>query len=443
MKHFWNNIFLYRTFFIVLIAAGFLFAFGHFYTLYYTVGLVLLALLTLGTLLDIFFLYRGSKVSGTRKVNSILSNGDINECSITIINTYGFPINTQIYEEIPYQLGLRELSFKVKITSQSKEKIAYDLEPKERGEYSFGNTIVLVRSPLSLVIRRYELDTVKQVSVYPSYIHLNKYNLKNFKYFTSQVGNKKTRKIGHSTEFEQIKDYVKGDDIRYINWKASAKKNQLMVNQYIDERAQQVYCLIDSGRAMEMPFDGLTLLDYSINSSLAISQVIIKNHDKAGVLYFNKKVEKILPADKATSQMPRILNVLYNLKTEFYESNFEKLYAQVKFKINHRSLLLLYTNFEDMNAMKRQLPYLKGLAKNNVLVVIFFQNSEIEKVIHSTSEHQTDYYYKSVSEKLSYQKKQMVKELNKNGIQSVLTDPHRLTIDSINKYLEIKARGLL
>ena len=96
-----------------------------------------------------------------------------------------------------------------------------------------------------------------------------------------------------------------------------------------------------------------------------------------------------------------------------------------------------------MNAMKRQLPYLKGLAKNNVLVVIFFQNSEIEEVIHSPSEHQMDYYYKSVSEKLSYQKKQMVKELNKHGIQSVLTDPQRLTVDSINKYLEIKARGIL
>jgi uncharacterized protein (DUF58 family) len=404
---------------------------------------VLIAFISIATLVDAILLFRGTKISGTRKINAILSNGDINEASITLINTYGFPVKTTIYEEIPHQLGLRELNFKVKVKPNSKEKIAYDLEPKERGEYDFGNTILMARSPLSLVIRRYEIATACQVAVYPSYIHLNKYNLKNFKYFTSQVGNKKTRKIGHSTEFEQIKDYVKGDDIRYINWKASAKKNQLMVNQYIDERAQQVFCLIDSGRAMEMPFDGLTLLDYSINSALAISQVIIKNHDKAGVLYFNKKVEKILPADKATSQMPRILNVLYNLKTDFYESNFEKLYAQVKFKINHRSLLLLYTNFEDMNAMKRQLPYLKGLAKNNVLVVIFFQNSEIESVIHSPSVHQTDYYYKSVSEKLSYQKKQMVKELNKHGIQSVLTDPHRLTVDSINKYLEIKARGIL
>ena len=443
MKQFWNNIFLHRTFFIVLISAGFLLAFGHFYPLYYTVGLLLLGLLGLGTVVDTFFLFRGTKVSGSRKVNPILSNGDINECSLSIINTYSFPIHSHIYEELPYQLGLRELRFAIKVKPNSKEKIAYDLEPKERGEYDFGNTILMVRSPLSLVVRRYELQTATQVAVYPSYIHLNKYNLKNFKYFTSQVGNKKTRKIGHSTEFEQIKDYVKGDDIRYINWKASAKKNQLMVNQYIDERAQQVFCLIDSGRAMEMPFEGLSLLDYAINSSLAISQVIIKNHDKAGVLYFNKKVEKILPADKATSQMPRILNVLYNLKTDFFESNFEKLYAQVKFKINHRSLLLLYTNFEDMNAMKRQLPYLKGLAKNNVLVVIFFQNSEIEEVIHSPSEHQMDYYYKSVSEKLSYQKKQMVKELNKHGIQSVLTDPQRLTVDSINKYLEIKARGIL
>lgn len=294
-----------------------------------------------------------------------------------------------------------------------------------------------------MIQRKYQLPASRQIAVYPSYIHLNRYSLKNLKYYTRDIGAKKTRRIGQSMEFEHIKDYVKGDDIRYINWKASAKRGELMVNQYTEERAQQVYCLIDSGRAMQMPFDGLTLLDYAINSTLALSHIIIRKHDRAGMLHFNKRVNQILPADKAVSQLPKILSALYNLKTEFYESNFEKLYADIKFKINHRSLMVLFTNFEDMNSLQRQLPYLKGIAKNNVLLVVFFKNREIEKVVQSEATHQSDYYDKAIAEKLSFQKKLMVKELNKQGIQTLLTDPKHLTVDTIDKYLEIKSRGLI
>jgi uncharacterized protein (DUF58 family) len=411
--------------------------------MYYTVAVGLAILLGLLTIVDIFLLYTRKGISASREVGNILSNGDVNECKIEINNRYPFVTRAVIHEEIPHQLALRELTFKTAINSTIQKTITYKLHPKERGEYDFGNIVLMVRSPLQLIERRYEEAASKQVAVYPSYIHLNKYNLHNFKHFSNELGVKKTRRIGHSTEFEQIRDYVKGDDIRYINWKASAKKGDLMVNQYIDERAQQVYCIIDSGRAMQMPFNGLSLLDYAINSTLAMSHVIIKNHDRAGVLYFNKVVEKILPADKSMGHLPKILNLLYNLKTSFSESNFEKLYTDVKFRISHRSLLLLYTNFEDTNSLKRQLPYLKGLSKNNVVVVIFFKNSEIENTIAKPSKHEKDYYYKSVAEKLSYQKKLMVKELNKHGIQTVLTDPENLTMDTINKYLEVKSRGLI
>lgn len=407
------------------------------------VALGLLVLFVFVVLLDLILLYRKNGITAKREVGSILSNGDENNCSVHITNAYEYLLFATIYEEIPHQLALRELKFKTKLNPQKTKIIRYILQPKERGEYDFGDIIIMASSPLQLIKRRYAAEASTKVSVYPSYIHLNRYSLQNFKYFSNEIGIKKTRKLGHSTEFEQIKGYVKGDDIRYMNWKASAKKGSLMVNQYIDERAQQVYCIIDTGRAMQMPFEGLSLLDYAINSTLAMSHVIIKNHDRAGVLYFNKIVEKILPADKSMGHLPKILNLLFNLKTVFLESNFEKLYADVKFRISHRSLLLLYTNFEDMNSLKRQLPYLKGLAKNNVLVVIFFKNSEIEDVIKNKATNEIDYYYKSVAEKLSFQKKLMVKELSKHGIQSVLTDPKDLTINTIDKYLEVKARGLI
>src|SRR5690606_29643392 len=110
----------------------------------------------------------------------------------------------------------------------------------------------------------------------------------NFNQNSLDYGIKKVRRLGHTMEFEQIKDYVLGDDLRTINWKATAKKNQLMVNQFQDEKSQPIYTIIDKGRVMEMPFSGLSLLDHAINSSLAISNVALKKHDKAGVFSFSK-----------------------------------------------------------------------------------------------------------------------------------------------------------
>jgi uncharacterized protein (DUF58 family) len=87
-------------------------------------------------------------------------------------------------------------------------------------------------------------------------------------------------------EFEQIKEYVSGDDIRTLNWKASARKGGLMINNFMEEKSQQVYCIIDKGRLMKMPFDGLTLLDYAINTCLVLSNVCLRKQDRVGVITF-------------------------------------------------------------------------------------------------------------------------------------------------------------
>ena len=141
--------------------------------------------------------------------------------------------------------------------------------------------------------------------------------------------------------------------------------------------------------------------------------------------------------------MQKILNTLYKLKTDFKESDFGNLYAEIKQKINHRSLLVLYTNFEDINSMNRQMSYLKAIAKNHVLVVVFFVNTEAEKLIIEQTETTEDYYLKSVAEKFAYQKRLIVKELENKGIQVILTEPKNLTLNTINKYIVIKAKAMI
>ena len=107
----------------------------------------------------------------------------------------------------------------------------------------------------------------------------------------TDLGIKRIRRVGHNTEFEQIKEYVKGDDYRTINWKASARRHQLMVNVYQDERSQQIFNVIDKGRVMQQAFRGMTLLDYAINASLVLSYVAMHKEDKAGIVTFNEKFD--------------------------------------------------------------------------------------------------------------------------------------------------------
>jgi len=148
-------------------------------------------------------------------------------------------------------------------------------------------------------------------------------------------------------------------------------------------------------------------------------------------------------AEKRTSQMNLILEGLYNIKTDFFESDFGRLYGDVRRNIKQRSLLLLYTNFETLDSLHRQLPYLKGMAKNHLLVVIFFKNTELNNLIENKAETIQQVYDKVIAEKFAFEKRLIVNELKKYGIYSILTTPENLTLDTINKYLEIKARGLL
>ncbi len=399
-------------------------------------------LATLGT--DLILLFRVKRgLHGERVCTDKLSNGDENEISIYLENFYSFFVSLRVFEEIPHQFQRRDLEFNLTMKPGETKVIKYHLRPVKRGEYSFGSVNVLISSQLSLLARRFRFSSDKMVPVYPSYIQMRKYELMAIHHRLTETGIKKIRRIGQNQEFELIKEYVSGDDFRTVNWKATARKSRLMVNQFQDERSQQVYSLIDKGRVMQMPFDGMSLLDYAINATLVISNIAIKKSDKAGLITFQDRIGSLLPAARLNNQMATIQEVLYNQKTAFLETDFSVLYSAVRKSISQRSLLLLFTNFESIHSLQRQLPYLANLARMHLLVVIFFENTELKKAIEEPAETLKEIYYQAIAERFSFEKKLIVKELQKHGIQSILTTPEKLTINTINKYLELKARNLI
>lgn len=407
-------------------------------------GHILLVLSILVFLVDILLVFmQKNGISAQRILPDKMSNGDENEIKVDIKNQYFFKIFTKVIDEIPFQFQKRDFAIEKQIAPSKNAFFQYTLIPKSRGEYSFGDLNIYVSSVLGLACKRYSFQKGAMLASYPSFVHLRKYELMALQNEFLLGGIKKIRKLGHTMEFEQIREYVQGDDIRSINWKATSKQNKLMINQYQDEKSQRIYMLIDKGRTMQMPFNGLSLLDYSINATMALSHIILKKGDRAGMMTFSKKAENKVAAENKNGQLKKISEALYNIQTNYFESDFNRLYQDVKFSISQRSLVIMFSNFETLDALNRQMKYLRGIAKNHLLVVVFFKNSEFQKLIHSNPENMQDIYDEIIAEKFEFEKKLIIQELRKYGIYTVYTLPENLNIDVINKYLEIKARGIL
>ncbi len=441
---FFKPFYIQPRFFYAGIGIVVLFGLSYFVPILFSFAQLSILIVSLFFLLDFLIVFIGkNRIEGTRILPEKFSNGDPNNVDLEIKNNYPILMHLEIIDEIPEQFQIRDFRIVDKIRSRKSKTLQYILKPTERGEYHFGDLNIYASSILGLVAKRFVFDGNAMVPTYPSFKQLKKFELLNINQNALEYGIKKVRRLGHTMEFEQIKEYVSGDDLRTINWKATAKRNQLMVNQFQDEKSQPIYSIIDKGRVMKMPFEGLSLLDYAINATLVISNVVLKKHDKAGMLSFSKKVENLVVAERRSSQMQLILESLYNVKTDFFESDYSRLYGNVKRNITHRSLILLYTNFETLDSLNRQLPYLKAMAKSHLLVIIFFKNTELDNLIKNKAETVQQVYDKVIAEKFDFEKRLIVNELKKYGIHSILTTPENLTINTINTYLEIKARGLL
>ncbi|MGW1456321.1 DUF58 domain-containing protein [Salegentibacter agarivorans] len=443
MLNFLKSLYLNQRFFYAIFAIALLFLFSYFFDFLYGFTWVLSLILLFFFLADLVSLYKSNRINAERILPQKFSNSDENEVEIILENNYGFSIYTEIIDEIPIQFQKRDFLKQLKIGAGNSEKFSYYLRPVARGEYYFGKLNIYVFTKIGLVKRRSVFGNKQMLKVYPSFNQMKKLDFLAIDNRLSQPGLKKIRRIGHTMEFEQIKEYVPGDDVRTINWKATAKQGDLMVNQFQDEKAQPIYTIIDTGRVMKMPFNGLSLLDYAINSSLAFSNIALKKKDKVGLISFSSKIGNILKANAKLSQLQQIMERLYNINTQFPDSDFNMLYSNLRQRVTQRSLLMLYTNFEHISALKRQLPYLKAINKKHVLVVIFFENTELDKVISSNPENTTDMAHQVIAEGFAHDKKLMAAELRQHGINTLLTKPEDLSINAINKYLEIKARGIL
>ena len=407
-------------------------------------GRWLLLLLTVLMVADVLLLFMRRGIEARRSVGDRFSNGDDNEVRLLLDNSYPFAVSAEVIDEIPHVFQRRDVLFRCRLSAppapQASLTITYRLRPTRRGVYGFGLIRVLVVSPLGLVRRRISCGAAQDVKVYPSYLRLRQFEFLAIHQQLREHGIKRIRHIGHHTEFEQIKDYVVGDDYRTINWRATARRHQLMVNVYQDERSQQIFNLIDKGRPMQQAFHGMTLLDYAINTSLHLSYVAMERQDRAGLCTFSTQTDTFVPASRQSGHMQTLLEALYAQQMDFGETDFSALCVHLNKHVQKRSLFILYTNFVGMVSLRRQLPFLAQLARRHRLLVVFFEDVQLRDYIATPACDTEDEFRHVIAEKFAYEQRLMVTTLKQHGIYALLTTPEALSVNVINKYIEIRQR---
>ena len=444
-----RDLFLPRRFFVALWALVALFVAAAVWSPLLPVAYVAAAAFGVLELADALLLWRtpGGRVEGSRSHDDKLSLGDENEVRLEVRSRYPFRTRVRVLDEVPVQFQKRDAGAVVPVAARGEAALTYTLRPTARGTYAFGTLNLYAATPLGLVLRRFRTARAAEAAVYPSVLQMQRYAFLAASDRLEEVGLKRVRRLGNTLEFDQIRDYVPGDDRRTVNWKATARRatggaaGRLMVNQYQEERAQPVVAALDMGRAMRSPFDGLTLLDHSVNASLVLLNTALGKDDQAGLVAFDKEVRVVVPPGRRRGQLPAILDALYRLDPGFTDPSFEALYATVRGRLRQRSLILLFTNFDTRAGLERQLPILRQIGRLHRLVVVLFENTGIRGLLGARSERLEDVYAKAVAEGLAFEKREAARTLERHGIGALLTSPESLTVDAVNRYIQLKARG--
>lgn len=421
-----------------MLAVVLMVALGYSVPVLFTLGRWMLLLLVVAVGVDGLLLWSKHAMRAERRMSERFSNGDDNPVSIRLESSYPFSVSVEVIDEIPIVFQRRDVCFHARLPKLGSRTINYQLRPVRRGVYDFGHVRVFVSSPLGLLQRRYTLCQPQDVKVYPSYLMLRQYELLAHSQNLTEQGIKRIRKPGNNTDFEQIKEYVVGDDYRSINWRATARRHQLMTNVYQEERSQQVYCVIDKGRMMQQSHRNMSLLDYAINASLVLSYVAINKEDRAGLVTFDSDFRTFVNASRHSGHMQTLQETLYAEQADFSESDFSSLLVGLNRHLSRRSLLVLFTSFPTLVSLRRQLGFLLQLARRHWLLVVFFEDAELRDYIGTRPKTTEEYYQHVVAEKFAYDQRLIVQLLRQHGIQALLTTPDALSVSVINRYLEIK-----
>lgn len=361
--------------------------------------------------------------------------------TISIYNKSPKDIFVEIIDEIPdFHFDADKKPVGKYIQPHRKEIFEYRVIPKKRGAFTFGKVHVRYEGPLKLCKKQFKEDLSKEYKVYPNLKDLRKHKLGAYNSIIHKDGRKEMKLLGRGTEFESLREYVYGDEYRKINWKATARENRPIINQYEPEKNQHVYAMIDAGRPMSYSIRGHSKLDIAINTGLLLCDIVNQNGDQSGLVTFSTEVHGFIPPGKGSVHRNSLMEALYHIEHTKSTSNYEEVFFFFKGKERRRSLICLFTDFDTIEEAEDMMKVLPSISKNNIVIIVLIKDENLEKLAKTAIKKEEDAYIKAVAIEMLHDRKKAISMLNTKGIMCIECEPEKIASDVINKYIYVKNR---
>jgi uncharacterized protein (DUF58 family) len=380
----------------------------------------------------------------TREFGGRFAVGAETEVHINVQNAQPHAISLVIKDEYPPQMklsGLREAHMRVE--GQTTAALVYGLTPPKRGRFEFGQIAVRFLSRLNLVWCETRVGEASSVKVYPNMRRAREAELKALGARSLVASHRKTSWRGEGREFESLRDYVRGDELRHISWSATARRGKLTTRQYQIERDQTILIAIDGGRLMTARIDQETKLDSAVHAALALMSAAARAGDNAGLLVFGRKIKSFLPPGRGHDHMDAALEALYSVEPEMIEPSYSRAFEFIAANSKRRSLVILITDLVDEEGSKELLTSLRLLRPRHLPLVVTIADRDLRAVVSNAPEDVRDLFTQSVAEEIMYLRETALRLVESQGGLALDVTAAALAPAILEKYLQVKERGLL
>jgi len=380
----------------------------------------------------------------TREFSGRFAVGAETNVSINVQNAQPHAISLVIKDEYPAQMRLSGLrGSPIRVDGQTSAALVYGLTPPKRGRFEFGQIAVRFLSRLNLVWCETRVGEAVAVKVYPNMRRAREAELKALGARSLVASHRKTSWRGEGREFESLRDYVRGDELRHISWSATARRGKLTTRQYQIERDQTILIAIDGGRLMTARIEQETKLDSAVHAALALMSAAARAGDNAGLLVFGRKIKSFLPPGRGHEHLDAALEALYAVEPEMIEPSYSRAFEFIAANSKRRSLVILLTDLVDEEGSKELLTSLRLLRPRHLPLVVTIADRDLKAVVSSAPGNVRELFTQSVAEEIMYLREAALRLVESQGGLALDVTAAALAPALLEKYLQVKERGLL
>jgi uncharacterized protein (DUF58 family) len=405
------------------------------------VGIGVDVLLAVLLAVDALLLRQAAGLTATRAHDEILSLGAANLVRLTVENPTAFPFHVAVRDLAPDPCEADVPAARGTVAPYGQFSHSYHVTPLQRGEYPFGPLTLRVKTVLGLWVAQASFAAGDPMRVYPNIQQTKQQHLLSRQQRVRAMGLRAMRLRGQGMEFESLRDYLPDDELRRVDWKASARRGNLVTRQYDVERSQQIMLVLDLGRAMSSHLDYMTKLDHAINAAVLLTYVAGQSQDRIGVMAFGDTVETFMPPGKGAGQLPLVLDQLYPLQPHHVEPDYRGAFTFLAHHVRKRSLIIIFTDLIDPDSSKRLIDSLALLHPQHLVLCVALSDYELKGILGGAPASETGLYQQAVAVSVLEDRQLALATLHRRGILTVDAAPSDLAVAVVNRYLAVKREG--